>query len=144
MKQTYRVLAGLIALGVLVQAAAIAFGWFSALSDIDSGAVIDGDYEGNAGHAIHGMNGMMVIPLLALVFLVVSFFAKIPGGVTWAALVFLAVVVQVALGLFAHALVGLGILHGANALVLFGLAVMAGKRVDTAVRTVTSPEAATV
>jgi hypothetical protein len=78
------------------------------------------------------------------VFLVVSFFAKIPGGVTWAALVFLAVVVQVALGLFAHALVGLGILHGANALVLFGLAVMAGKRVDTAVRTVTSPEAATV
>ena len=39
MRQTYRVLAGLIALGVVVQAAAIAFGWFTALSDVDNGLV---------------------------------------------------------------------------------------------------------
>jgi hypothetical protein len=152
MRSVYRVFAYVIALEVVIQAAAISFGFFGLVKWVDDGATLnkatmeneDTTFNGLAGLVIHGMNGMMVIPLLALVFLVVSFFAKIPGGVTWAALVFLAVVVQVALGLFAHALVGLGILHGANALVLFGLAVMAGKRVDTAVRTVTSPEAATV
>ena len=37
MKQTYRVVASLIALGVLVQAAAVAYGWFQVISDIDSG-----------------------------------------------------------------------------------------------------------
>jgi hypothetical protein len=151
MRSVYRVFAYVIALEVVIQAAAISFGVFGLAKWVDDGATLtkatmeneDTTFNGLAGLVIHGMNGMMVIPLLALVFLVVSFFAKIPGGVTWAALVLLAVVVQVALGLFAHALVGLGILHGANALVLFGLAVMAGKRVDTAVRTVTSPEAAT-
>ena len=39
MKQTYRVVAGLIALGVLVQAAAVAFGWFDAINEIDNGLV---------------------------------------------------------------------------------------------------------
>ena len=38
-------------------------------------------------------------------------------------------VVQVALGLFSHALAGLGWLHGANALILFGVAVTAAMRV---------------
>ncbi len=35
---------------------------------------------------LHGMIGMMLIPLLALVLLIISFFAKIPGGVKWAAI----------------------------------------------------------
>ena len=54
MKQTYRVVSGLIALGVLVQAAAIAFGWFDAIHELDNGLVIDENYEGNAGHVMHG------------------------------------------------------------------------------------------
>jgi hypothetical protein len=29
---------------------------------------------------VHGMNGMMIVPLLALTFLVVSFFTKLPGA----------------------------------------------------------------
>ena len=36
---------------------------------------------------LHGLVGMMLIPLLALVLLIISFFAKIPGGVKWAGIV---------------------------------------------------------
>jgi heme A synthase len=81
------------------------------------------------GFMIHGMNGMMVIPALALIFLIVSFFAKVPGGVKWAALVLLAVVAQVMLGIYGHEYAISGALHGLNAMVLFSLAVMAGVRV---------------
>jgi hypothetical protein len=59
-RQTYRVLAWLIALGVVVQAAAIALGWFTALHDVDNGLVIDKNYEGNAGHALHGLNALIL------------------------------------------------------------------------------------
>ena len=54
----------------------------------------------------------MVVPVIALLFLISSFFAKVPGGIKWALFVFLATVVQVALGLFAHSIAGLGWLHG--------------------------------
>ena len=54
MKQTYRVVSGLIALGVLVQAADVALGWFTAIHDLDNGLVIDENYDGNAGHMLHG------------------------------------------------------------------------------------------
>jgi len=80
---------------------------------------------------VHGINGMMVIPLLALVLLIVSFFAKVPGGVKWAALVLLAVVIQVTLGIFGHENAVFGLLHGLNALLLFSLAFMAGKRLKS-------------
>ena len=128
MKQTYRVLAGLIALGVLVQAGAVAFGWFDAINAVDSGEVIDGDYEGNAGHAIHGIVGMMVMPLLALVLLIVSFFARkaVPGAVKWAGIVFGVTLLQVALAFAAFSAPVIGALHGINALVLLGTAARAG------------------
>ena len=127
MKQTYRVLAGLIALGVLVQAGAIAFGWFDAINAVDSGEVIDGDYEGNAGHAIHAIVGMMVMPLLGLIFLIASFFARkvVPGAVKWAGIVFGVTLLQVALAFAAFSAPVLGALHGINALVLFSTAVRA-------------------
>ena len=38
----------------------------SVIKDVDDGAIIDKDYDGNFGHALHGMLGMMGIPLLAL------------------------------------------------------------------------------
>lgn len=125
MRSAYRVLAGLIALGVFVQAASIAGGWFGTLHEIDNGAVLDEDYKGNLGHMIHGINGMMIVPILALVLLIVSFFAKIPGGVKWAGFLLLAVVVQVALAFVAFGMPAVGALHGMNALIIFGLAVMA-------------------
>lgn len=127
MRQTYRVLAWLIALGVVVQAAAIALGWFTALHDVDNGLVIDKNYEGNAGHALHGIVGMYAIPVLGLVFLIVSFAAAkaVPRGRTWAAIVFVAILVQVALAFLAFGLPAIGALHGLNALIVFGAAVRA-------------------
>ena len=84
MRGALRVFAGLIALGVLVQAAAVAGGWFGTINEVDDGATITSDYEGNLGHAIHGINGMMIMPLLGLITFILSFFAKVPGGVKWA------------------------------------------------------------
>lgn len=139
MKSVYRVLAYVIAAEVVVQAAAIAFAVFGLSKWVEDGGTLtkaameseDTTFTGVLGFAIHGMNGTMLIPLVTLVFLVVSFFAKVPGGVKWAGFVVLAVVVQVLLGMFAHGAPALGLLHGANALVLFGLAVTAGRRVGS-------------
>lgn len=137
MKTAYKVLAYIIALEVAIQAFMIAFAvaglgiWIMEEDGVLDAAAMEGEPEftGAIGMMIHGMNGMMLIPLLALVFLIVSFFAKVPGGVKWAGFVLLAVVVQVALGIFGHSLAISGGLHGLNALVVFSLAVMAGMRV---------------
>ena len=138
MRSVYRVLAYAVAVLVVVQAAAIAFGVFGLTKWVDDGGTLnkatseDASFPGVSGFAVHSINGSMLIPLVALVLLVVSFFAKIPGGAAWAGYVLLAVAVQVALGIFAHVAPGLGWLHGVNALVLFGLAVTAGRRVGSA------------
>lgn len=86
------------------------------------------EFTGAVGFMLHGMTGMMLIPLVALVLLIVSFFAKVPGGSTWAGFVLGAVLLQVALGIFGHESPYVGFLHGLNALVLFSLATMAGRR----------------
>lgn len=127
MRQTYRVLAGLVALGVLVQAAAIAFGWFGALNEVDSGVVIDKNYEGNIGHAIHGIDGQMVIPVIGLALLVISFFAarSVPKARQWAGIVFGLIVLQVVLAFLAFSVPVFGALHGINALLVLGAAVRA-------------------
>ncbi len=149
MKNVYRVLAYLVAFGVVVQAAAIAYGMFGLIKWVEGGGTLDQSTELNSslggftGFSTHGMVGMMVLPVIILLFLISSFFAKVPGGVKWALFVFAAGIVQIALGLFSHEFAGLGWLHGANALVLFALAVMAGMRVRraTADRTVTAQRA---
>ena len=132
MKSVYRVFAYLIAAGVLVQAAAIAYGFFSIGKYIDGGGTLDKStksFPGDSGLEVHGTVGVMVIPIIALLFLIISFFAKVQGGVKWALIVFATTVVQVALGLFAHSIPVLGIFHGLVALVLFGVAVTAAMRV---------------
>jgi hypothetical protein len=135
MRNVYRVLALLLAVGVMVQGAAIAFGVFGLIKWIERGGTLDQSTEltpavgGYAGFSLHATAGIMVLPVIALLFLISSFFAKVPGGIKWALIVFGVTVVQVALGLFAHELAGLGWLHGANALILFGVAVTAAMRV---------------
>jgi heme A synthase len=126
-KQTYRVVAGLVVLGVLVQAAAIAFGWFDAISELEKGLVIDGNYEGNAGHMLHGMIGMYVMPVLGLILLIVSFFAakEVPGARKWAGIVFGLIVLQVVLAFVAFGAPIVGALHGLNALAIIGCAARA-------------------
>ena len=49
MKSAYRVLSYIVAAGVLLQAGTIAFAWFSVLSEIDQGAVLDANFEGMPG-----------------------------------------------------------------------------------------------
>ena len=138
MKNVYRVLALLVAAGVMVQAAAIAFGMFGLIKWIENGGSLDkstefgSDLGGYTGFTVHATAGIGIVPLIALLLLVSSFFAKVPGGIKWALIVFGVTVVQVGLGLFAHSLAGLGWLHGANALILFGVAVSAAMRVRTA------------
>jgi heme A synthase len=140
MRATYRVLAYVIAVEVAIQAmmAVYAMAGLGIWVDKDGGVLdkasmeSDLDFPGVVGFMVHGMNGMMIIPLIALVFLIVSFFAQVPGGTKWAAFVLLAVIVQVTLGLMGHENALFGMLHGLNALILFSLAFMAGKRVSPA------------
>lgn len=128
MKQTYRVVAGLIALGVVIQAGAIAYAWFDAINGLDNGLVIDQNYEGNAGHALHGIAGMYLLPLLGLILLVVSFFAArtVPGARTWAGIVFGLIILQVILAFVSFGAPIVGALHGINALAVLGTAGRAG------------------
>ena len=133
MKATYRVLAMLIAVGVLVQVAAIAYAWFDVLATVDDGgAYSDRGSDDNAGHALHAIMGLMVIPAMALALLVVSFFAKVPGGIKWAGIVLGVVVLQVTLAVFAYALPAIGALHGLNAVALAAVAGRASRLADTA------------
>ncbi len=149
MKNVYRVLAYLVAAGVAVQAAAIAYGMFGLIKWIERGGTLDQATEltpalgGYTGFNLHGTVGMMILPIVVLLFLISSFFAHVPGGIKAALIVFGLTVLQVALGLFSHAIAGLGWLHGLNALLLFGAAVSAGMRVNRAVarRSATEPGA---
>jgi hypothetical protein len=139
MKQVYRVLAFLIAAGVAIQAASIAYGMFGLIKWIEEGGTLDQSTEltpalgGYTGFSWHATGGIFVISVTSLLFLICSFFAKVPGGIRWALIVLGVTVLQVALGLFSHSVAGLGWLHGINALVLFGTAMMAGMRVSRAV-----------
>jgi Family of unknown function (DUF6220) len=133
MRTAYRVLAFVIAAEVAIQAAAIAYAYFGLGVWIDGGGILDkatvenesATFTGDGGFALHGINGQMVIPVLVIVFFVLSFFAKVPRGVMWAGVTFGLVVLQVLLGLFGHVVPLLGALHGINALLIFGVAVMA-------------------
>ena len=137
MRMVYRVLAYLISGLVVVQAGAIAFAFFGLGAWIDGGGVLDKaamesdegpDFVGVVGFMVHGMNGTMLIPLVGLILLVVSPFAKVPRGVLWAAAVLVLIVIQVTLGMMAHEMPVLGMFHGINALLLFSTAFMAGQR----------------
>jgi hypothetical protein len=128
MRAAYRVLAGLVAIGVVLQAMFVALGWFTAIKDIDDGLVVDKNYEGNTGHMLHGQFGMMVIPAIALLLLIVSFFAKVDGGIKWALYVVGLVALQIALAFVSFGAPVVGLLHGLNAFALAGVASMAARR----------------
>ena len=69
--------------------------------------------------------GAMALALVAIVLLIVSFFAKIDGGTKWAGFVFLAVLLQWVLAIVAFSAPVVGLLHGINAFVIFGVAMTA-------------------
>lgn len=128
MRATYKALGHTIAGLVAVQAAVLALAIFGLWNFIEDGnsvtkAKVDSDSglgsPGEVGFMLHGMIGMMLIPLVAIVFLIVSFFVKdVPGAVKWAGLVLLAVVVQVVLAFVSFGAPVVGTLHGINALAI--------------------------
>lgn len=136
MRTAYHVLAYLIALEVVIQAAAISFAVFGLGKWITDGGVMDkatmeshsAEFPGVIGFAIHGFNGQNVVPLVGILLLLVSFFAKVPRGIMWAGLVLVLILVQVFLGIFGAGIPELGVLHGLNALVLFSVAVIAARQ----------------
>jgi Family of unknown function (DUF6220) len=128
MRATYRVLALLIAVGVVVQAAFIAVAWFQVLHDSDSGAVFDKNSEPNWAYTGHSVVGTLVIPIIALVLLILSFFARIPGGVKWAAITFGVVLLQIVFAFIGFAAPVAGALHGINAFALAGVASVAARK----------------
>lgn len=145
--KAYRFLAFMIAVLVVVQAGAIAWAFFGMTQWIqDDGGVVnkallecedcETNFTAEWGFAIHMFfNGLVLIPLTSLALLIVSFFAKVPGGVRLAAIVFALVVLQViVLPMLSREVgSGFGALHGVNALVLMGVAIMAGTRASRAV-----------
>lgn len=136
MRTLYRVLAYLIAAEVVVQAGAMAFGVAGLSHWVKAGGVLDRSvFDGAtdpfpevAGLIVHGINGSVVVPALALLLLVSSVFAAVPRGSWWAGAVLLLVAVQAMLGFSASDLPALGALHGATALLLFTAAVLTGRR----------------
>jgi len=143
MKAVYRGLALAVAALVMLQAAFIAYAVFGLSKWVrEDGGTLDASVfaegstvqvGGEIGFALHGISGTFLVPLVALILLIVSFFAKVPGGVKWALIVFGVVVVQYALAFLGRvaSLPAVGALHGLNALILFGVAVTAAMRLRT-------------
>jgi hypothetical protein len=144
--KAYRILAYMIAVLVVVQAGAIAWAFFGLTNEIDqNGLVINkacledegcGDgFTAEWGFAIHMFfNGTVLIPLTSLILLIVSFFAKVPKGIAFAAGIFGLIVLQVLVlpALSREVGSGFGALHGINALILMGVAIEAGRRASVA------------
>ncbi len=138
MRQVFRTLAYVIAAGVVVQAAVMVYAISGLGNFIDEGGVLDkaareASMEGQAmfpeevGFMLHFFNGAMIIPILAILLLIASFFAKIRGAWKWALAVLLLVALQITLGM--SGVPFLGALHGVNALILFSVALYTGWRV---------------
>lgn len=127
MRLVYRILAMLVAVGVVVQAAAIAYALFDIEHRTDDGQLYSKDSH-NAGVTLHSVLGGMVVPVIALLLLIVSFFAGIPGGVKWAAITFGVLVLQVVLGYAGQGLPAIGVLHGINAFALAAVASIAMRK----------------
>ena len=143
MRKVYSGIAWLIAGLVVVQAAAIALGFGGMMHFVDGGGVVDkgltesrtlGNFAGEIGFPIHGIVGGMLIPLAAVALLVVSWFTKVRGASWWAAGLFVLIALQGMIGYSIKDLPYLGVLHGANALAVFVVAVVCARRARSAAR----------
>jgi hypothetical protein len=143
MRTAYKVLAYLVAAEVAIQAMVMVWGIAGLVKWVDGGGVFDKAVMENRGTPfpevlgilLHGVNGTFVVPGIALVLVIVSFFLRVRGAIKWAAIVFVLVVVQGQIGFLGHEIPLAGALHGLNALALFGVALYTGRRIRTAPRT---------
>ncbi len=143
MRIAYRVLAFVVAAEVAIQAVVMVWAVAGLGKWIQSGGVADAammesggtPFPEVVGLIVHGMNGTFVIPVIALLLLILSFFARMRGAIRWAVIVFALVVVQGQLGYLGHEIPWVGGLHGLNAMVLFTAALYAGVRIGKAAST---------
>ena len=146
MTRAYRVLADVIAIGVAVQAMVMLWAVAGLFHWIDDGGTLDKhvmdswedkapSFQGAIGFELHGIIGMMVIPVVALALVVVAFFARIPGGVRWSLILLGLVVLQVVVGFGAEDAPWLGLVHGLNAFALFSTAIVAARSARPAAQT---------
>ncbi|MDR7362900.1 hypothetical protein [Nocardioides marmoribigeumensis] len=136
MRSTYKYLAyaicGLVALqaAFVVYADAGLFQWIDQDGGVLDKAALNDDslsFPGLGGFMLHGMNGMMLIPLVAIVTLVVGFLTKTKGAAARGGLLVGLVALQVTLGLVAHSVPAIGPLHGINAFAIFLTALSAAR-----------------
>jgi hypothetical protein len=143
MRLTYLTLARIIATLVVIQAMTMVFAVAGFFHWIDDGNTADSsvfkawednppDFTGSLGFLIHGVSGMNLIPLMALLLLIVSFFAKVPRGVLFAVVVVVSTALQVFVGITAHEAPIVGLVHGFNAFILFGSALAAAQAAKNA------------
>ncbi|HJY43201.1 MAG TPA: hypothetical protein VJ301_01150 [Propionibacteriaceae bacterium] len=140
MRTAYKVLAYIVAAEVAIQAMVMVWAIAGLIKWVDAGGVFDKslmESEGTPftevfGVIIHAINGTFVVPAIALLLLIVSFFTKVHGAIKWAAIVFVLVVAQGQIGYLGHEFPFAGALHGLNALALFGAAFYTGRRIRTA------------
>jgi hypothetical protein len=140
MRTAYKVLAYLVAIEVVIQAMAVVWAIAGLTKWVDAGGVFDKSVMENegmpfpevAGIFVHGINGAFVIPALALILVILSFFTKVRRAITWAVIVFVLAVLQGQLGFLGHEYTAVAAVHGLNALALFATALYAGLRLRTA------------
>lgn len=135
MRKVYLTLAWALVAEVVIQAGSIALGMGALSHHVSEGGVIDKasledtelGWVGEVGFPIHFINGGLVVPVIALMLLVVSFFAHVEKGRRTAALVFVLVMVQSSLGYAITDSPYVGAVHGANALAVLGAALYAAR-----------------
>ena len=140
MNKTYRILSWTIVALVVVQAVTVAWGSAGESRFIDDGGVIDkalieaaeagGElpFPEVVAFPVHGLNGGILLPVVALVLLGCSFAAHLVGARSHAAALFGLVVLQGQAGHLMGGVPAVGILHGANALLILLIAVRAARR----------------
>jgi hypothetical protein len=141
MRKAHQVLAGILAIFVVIQAMAIAYALAGLGKWIDDGhsvdkayveAVQDGEkgFQGSGGFAVHAIDGYMIIPALAIILLIVSLLAnkKLPGAAVRGAILFGMVALQYVLGVALHDVVLLAPLHALNGFGIFAMAILAARK----------------
>ena len=140
MRKIYRIVALLIAVEVVVQAAALAWALFGLGKWIDDGNTFNKtmleecrdcpwNFTEERGFMIHGLNGFLIIPVLGLVLLIVSFFTRDKMLIRWAGITFALILIQSQLlPELAREFPIFGALHGLNALLLFIAAIVTWRK----------------
>lgn len=153
MRTALRVLFYVLAAEVVVQGMAIAYGlarmfyWVDQDGGVLNKAIRDQDnpgYPGIGGFMAHGMNGMMIIPVITLVLLIVSFFARVAGATRNAAILLGLVILQVVLGMTAHGVPYVIVLHVINAFAIFSMAAVTAWRLGNSLPAAARAETAAV